>query len=339
MQTLSTFLIGYSIFSAIVIAVSHFRSTNYAEQRSAQTAGLALITILAVMQWIHFTYLQHADESIHGMLYRMQLFAVAPLFYLFSKPLLQVQVEFKPLYLLHLIPIVVVAFIPYTIALPLAFALGAFYLLWLALAVYKLRSQRSRFWLEIMILGVVFDIALVVAVLGINISWLGEQNFYLMYSSAIGVAFLLISLLLAERPQLVREVEEVARESYAVTTLANVDCPTVLARLESLMIDDKLYMDASLNLASVAQRIGLSTHQLSELINTHLGKNFSRYLREYRVKAAEKMLVSEPNASVLSVGLSVGFTSQSGFYEAFREISGTTPARYRNIHRSLNAPD
>ena len=37
------------------------------------------------------------------------------------------------------------------------------------------------------------------------------------------------------------------------------------------------------------------------------------------------MLCAEPSASVLSVGLSVGFSSQSNFYEAFREIEGMTP--------------
>ena len=43
-------------------------------------------------------------------------------------------------------------------------------------------------------------------------------------------------------------------------------------------------------------------------------------------------LLAEPSASVLSVGLSVGFTSQSNFYEAFREIAGTTPGQFRKLH-------
>jgi AraC-like DNA-binding protein len=33
---------------------------------------------------------------------------------------------------------------------------------------------------------------------------------------------------------------------------------------------------------------------------------------------------------VLSVGLSVGFNSQSSFYSAFRDIAGTVPSRYRS---------
>ena len=63
-----------------------------------------------------------------------------------------------------------------------------------------------------------------------------------------------------------------------------------------------------------------------------MGKGFSRYLREQRSAAARHMLCAEPSASVLSVGLSVGFSSQSNFYEAFREIEGMTPGQYRKLH-------
>jgi AraC-like DNA-binding protein len=35
--------------------------------------------------------------------------------------------------------------------------------------------------------------------------------------------------------------------------------------------------------------------------------------------------------------MSVGFTSQSTFYEAFRELTGMTPGQFRKIH-ALSAP-
>jgi AraC-like DNA-binding protein len=98
------------------------------------------------------------------------------------------------------------------------------------------------------------------------------------------------------------------------------------------MRDERLYADPDLSLAALAGRLDLSAHQLSELLNARLGKGFSRYLREWRVAAACEMLLAEPSASVLSVGINVGFTAQSNFYEAFREIEGMTPGRYRKLH-------
>jgi AraC-like DNA-binding protein len=39
--------------------------------------------------------------------------------------------------------------------------------------------------------------------------------------------------------------------------------------------------------------------------------------------------VLEPESSVLSIGLSVGFSTQSNFYTAFRDIVGLAPGQYR----------
>jgi AraC-like DNA-binding protein len=54
------------------------------------------------------------------------------------------------------------------------------------------------------------------------------------------------------------------------------------------------------------------------------------------VAAAKTALCEEQSASVLSIGLCVGFTSQSNFYEAFREIEGSTPGQYRKRQAPKN---
>jgi len=332
MRTLAILLLGYSVFSALVIVLTHFRQANYAGQKLSQVMGVSLLLVLSSMQLLHFSYLQYGVTYIHSAVYGMLLFAVAPAFYLFSNPLLQAQTGFRPRQVLHLLPVITAPLLPYHWALPLAFAVGAGYLLWLARCVYALRSLRSRFRLEIAILGTVFVIALLVFALGMSLPLLGEEKFFMLYASAIGCAFLLVSLVLGVTPRLAVDVAEAARETYAVSTLTHVDCTAALAKLESLMAHDRIYQQPELDLPTFAARVGLSGHQLSELINTRLGKGFSRYLRECRTEAARKMLLAEPSASVLSVGLSVGFTSQSNFYDAFREITGMTPGKFRKLH-------
>lgn len=332
MHVLAILLSGYSVFSAIVIALTHFRSANYVGQKFSQTMGVGLLLVLGVMQLLHFAFLQYAAPYLHNAVYSVLLFAVAPLFYLFSKPLLQAQAGHHPRQVLHLLPPVAAPLLPFHWALPLAFAVGAGYLLWLARSVYALRSLRSRFRLELAILGAVFVIAVLVFAMGLSLPWLGEPLFFMLYASAIGFAFLLVSLVLGFTPRLAADVTEAARETYAVSTLANVDCTTALAKLESLMARGRIYQQPELDLPALAGQVGLSAHQLSELINTRLGKGFSRYLREHRIEAAKNMLLAEPSASVLSIGLSVGFTSQSNFYDAFREITGMTPGKFRKLN-------
>ncbi|MBK9130144.1 MAG: AraC family transcriptional regulator [Gammaproteobacteria bacterium] len=334
----ATLLIGYSLFSALVIALTHLRAANYSGQGMSRAMGLLLLLILSCLQLLHLGYLQQLGDFIHGPVYRLLLFAVAPAFYLFSHPLLRAQPAWRGRDFLHALPVVAAPFLPYAWALPLAFLIGAGYLVWLARSVHALRAQRSRFRMELAVLGGVFVIALLVVVLAFALPLIGEDMFYSLYASAIGGAFVLVGLALGLTPRLSVEVVDAARETYAVSTLAHVDCAAALARLEALMTGDRLYEDAELDLAGLARRVGLSAHQLSELINTRRGISFSRFLRQYRVEAAQRMLIAEPSASVLSVGLSVGFTSQSNFYDAFREITGMTPGRFRRIGRA-SAPE
>jgi AraC-like DNA-binding protein len=338
MHILAILLIGYSVFSALVIVLTHFRQDNYTDQKLSQVMGTSLLLVLGVMQLLHFAFLQYGADFIHGATYSLLLFAVAPLFYLFSKPLLQAQTGFHPRQVLHLLPLIVAPLLPFQWALPLAFAVGAGYLLWLARCVYALRSLRGRFRLELAVLGTVFVIALLVFAIGLSLPLLGEQLFFTLYAGAIGCAFLLVSLVLGFTPRLAVDVTEAARETYAVSTLTNLDCAAALAKLDALMGQERIYQQPELDLPNLATRIGLSAHQLSELINTRLGKGFSRYLREHRIEAAKDMLLSEPSASVLSVGLSAGFISQSNFYDAFREITGMTPGKFRKL-RLQKAPE
>jgi len=329
--TISILLSGFSIFSALTLALSHFRSINYPEQTQARYMGVVLVLTLAGLQLIHFIYLQLENSYIHSGVYQMLLFAVAPAFYLFSKPLLKGPGDFQKPYLLHAVPVIIAPWLSSSIALPLAFAVGAGYLLWLSHGLYALREQRSRFYLEITMLGATFVIALVVLIMGLSLPVLDEKLFFSLYTSAIGGAFILINLAINLSPRLPSKIIEAASETYATTTLSNVDCDEALHKLTSLMKDDKVYENSELDLQTLASQIGLSSHQLSELINTKLGKGFSRYVREQRIDAAKAMLLAESSASVLSVGLSVGFTSQSNFYEAFREMTDMTPGKFRKI--------
>jgi AraC-like DNA-binding protein len=341
LELLAILLTGYSVFSAFVLALTHFRFEHYRGQRSTQVTGILLLTALAGLQLLHADYFLADNGLRYPALYIFLLFSVAPAFYLFSKPLLRASSGFKGQHLLHFLPGVLAVWLPFTQGLPLAFAVGAGYLLWLASSVYALRAQRSRFRLELLVLGSVFVLALLVLLLGLLLPLVPEQLFFSLYASAVGGAFMLVSIALNYAPQMSEQVSEAAQETYAVSTLGQVDCEAVLAKMQQLMERDAIYRDSQLDLNTLAARLDLSAHQLSELINTRLGKHFSRYMRENRVRAAQAMLLAEPSASVLSVGLSVGFTSQSNFYEAFREIAGTTPGKFRklNQYKAASVPE
>lgn len=366
LATLSLLLTGYALFSALAIAITHVLHEQYAEWPLSRAMGLTLLAALSMLQVAHLAWLQFGLAWHDTLGYRVALFAVAPSFYLFTRPVLQPQAAALNGLALggHALPLVLCAWLPTAAALPLAFVVGMGYLVWLGRGLWQLRAERARFHLEMGLLGLACALAAGVAVLalwpaaaaGRPASEPAGPPFFELYASAIGLALLLVQITLGRRPHLPADVQEAAREaateaapqlgptaapaapgSYASTTLARVDCDAALVRLDGLMQAERIYVDPDLSLGGLAERLGLSGHQLSELLNTRLGKSFARVVREHRLAAAKAMLVDEPTASVLSVGMSVGFTSQSNFYEAFREIEGMTPGQYRKLQLAAKA--
>jgi AraC-like DNA-binding protein len=332
MQIASLLFIGFSLGAALLLIIGKLLQCQELQRGTAPWAGFLLIAGLAGIQILHLGWILSRFDYLHSALYLLLLYGIAPSFYFYSRRLLLTQVDYRWHDGLHVLPLVLCFSLPYQLALPGAFLIGSGYLLWLAKTVYALRAQRRRFHLELLALGTLFAIALAVLVLGFIWPLLSETDFVSAYSILIGLAFFAVALTLLRFPGIAADVSEAVQAAYAESTLKNIDKPAVLAKLDVLMTQDKLYALETLNLALLAEQLEVSQHQLSELINTEFQTGFSRYIREQRIAAAKKLLLAEPNTSVLSIGLTVGFSTQSNFYAAFRDIVGVAPGQYRKTH-------
>lgn len=331
-------LIGFSICAAALLIGVGF--TLYRDAPRSWLSHLATVVVLAglaLLQWLHWRYFTTGADVAGTRLYITLLYISAAAFYLcFRGGLLPSDTD-SPWHLLHFVPALSVPWlVPAPIALPLAFTVGAAYSVALTRLVRRLRAQRPLFRLELGTFVVFAAIALVVLGLGLAAPWLGPRAFITAYSALIAIAFALALYILLRFPDLLGKASEAVRAAYAVSTLGRVDRDAALQRLRHAMDVDKVYTDEALSLARLASMVQLTPHQLSELVNTSHGIGFTRFVREHRVSAAKTMLLDEPDASVLSIGLAVGFTSQSNFYAAFREIVGDVPGRYRKsaAHRT-----
>lgn len=219
--------------------------------------------------------------------------------------------------------------LPPGVGLPLVFVSGCAWSLLLLkqLRILRARSQWHR--VEQGLVAAFAAAAVLAAVLGIAAGWLGWTQFFRGYALLLGGGFAAVLLLLLMFPELPGRLSEAARASYAQSTLNQVDRSALLARLKHLLEQEKVYEQEDLNLAKLAALLELGSHQLSELINVECGVGFSQLLRQHRVAAAQRQLIAEPRASVLAIGMAVGFNSQSNFYAAFKEITGLNPGEYR----------
>ena len=332
MPTIALLSIGFSLGTALLLIIGNIFQQQEPQRCTAKAAGFLLLIGLAGIQFLHLGVLTNQFGGLHSPIYVALLYCIAPSFYFYSRQLLIADSYYQWHDVFHAAPLLLIRILPYQLALPCAFLIGSGYLLWLAKTVYSLRAQRQRFHLELLALVTLFAIAIAVLVLGFIRPLLTETAFIINYSILIGLAFFATTLTLLRFPSIAADVSEAVQAAYAESTLKNIDKTVVLAKLDMLMKKDKLYMLETLNLTLLAEQLELNQHQLSELINTEFQQGFSRYIRQHRIDEAKRLLLSEPNASVLSIGLSVGFSTQSNFYSAFRDIVGMAPGQYRKNH-------
>ena len=328
MQLLGILLTGFSVFYVLVFILTHFTQEFYVNQKVARVFGIILMLCLAALQLQHFSYLSGYSVGVLSSWYLSVLILVAPSFYFYARPVLKAQDDFKRIHVLHFVPLVLVFILKPQFTFTLAFIIGSLYLLWLLKTIYALRTHKGGFKNELILLTMVFIIAIAVSIVALTMPF-SQKLFYSFYASAIGIALFIVALVVSSQPKLSENVSEVAKQTYAVSTLSAIDCGAKLALLEELMKQDKLYQQSNLDRQTLASELDLTTHQLSELLNTKLGLGFSQYLRKLRIDAAKELLLLQPKASVLSIGLEVGFSTQSNFYNAFKELVGTTPAKFR----------
>jgi AraC-like DNA-binding protein len=120
-----------------------------------------------------------------------------------------------------------------------------------------------------------------------------------------------------------------ATPKYQSKKMENAEAAALIARLETIAHTPEFYRDERLKLADVAHQMGISSHQLSQLLNDNLQKNFSTYMHELRIRKACDLMVHHPDLKTEVLGYEVGYQSKSTFFAAFKKVMGTTPAAYR----------
>lgn len=100
--------------------------------------------------------------------------------------------------------------------------------------------------------------------------------------------------------------------------------PVLLTMLEKM----EATVEQPLNRGAVAALAGISTRQLDRLFAAHIGASFLDTYRQMRLRHARRLLRQSP-LPISEIAFASGFSSAAQFSQAFKEVYGSTPSRFR----------
>jgi AraC-like DNA-binding protein len=101
-------------------------------------------------------------------------------------------------------------------------------------------------------------------------------------------------------------------------------------QLQELVNKYKPHLDEDISLLKLASLLGVTSHQLSELLNIHKSTSFYDFLNDLRYHEALPFLAgNESDLTIADIAYRSGFNNRNTFYKVFKEKTGLTPHQYK----------
>lgn len=122
---------------------------------------------------------------------------------------------------------------------------------------------------------------------------------------------------------------EIIKRHYEKTKIKDLDVDSVLSELYNIIENQKAFASEDISIKVLADELGITVHQLSEILNKKIKKNFNSFINYYRIEESKKLLIEEPDRSITSIAMAVGFNSNTAFSTIFSKTIGITPKDFR----------
>ncbi|MFD0616130.1 response regulator [Paenibacillus sp. GCM10027629] len=125
-----------------------------------------------------------------------------------------------------------------------------------------------------------------------------------------------------------------AFESIAVSMskigLASPSIPYSLIVQKTMRIIHEQFQEG-ITLEEVASSLRITPEYLSGLFTKEVKSNFSAYVKNYRIKQSKSLLL-KPQLKIFEISQMVGYSDPKYFSRVFKEVTGLSPAEYRNMN-------
>jgi AraC-like DNA-binding protein len=209
-------------------------------------------------------------------------------------------------------------------------------------------ARRKLRWIFLLIVGTFMFLAILLERLLLPWDSLGMFYAHVTLSilqSSLAVFALLATFRTAEPIYIDPFRDEKCAPAIKATSTPAVGAhESAIAAVRHAFVEQHVYRDGELTVASLAVKLRMPEYRLRKLIHEQMGyRNFNALLHDYRIAEACHSLADPAKNSlpILTIALTVGYNSINPFNRAFRDAKAMTPSAYRaqaHAERSVVTP-
>jgi AraC-like DNA-binding protein len=162
------------------------------------------------------------------------------------------------------------------------------------------------------------------------VSWIFADQFELTFLSLF--TFLLVFLELKRNKSFDKKDPK-----YQKTQLTDQLRRSLKDQLIKLLEIDLTFTEPDYGPALLADKLGISEHQLSEVISLEFDSNFHQLSNQFRFALFTRLINEQPDKNLLELAFDAGFRSKSSFNRAIKNLTNLSPSAYRDslLNRSV----
>jgi AraC-like DNA-binding protein len=121
--------------------------------------------------------------------------------------------------------------------------------------------------------------------------------------------------------------EATASDSSDLNTLSDEQ---LFQQINDVIVREKLFLDPKFQRQVIIDRFQLSKERVGAIFSKGSEHaNLSSYIQQLRLEYAAKLLIQQPEKSIIQIGTESGFSSKTYFSDRFRQYFGMSPTDFR----------
>lgn len=130
---------------------------------------------------------------------------------------------------------------------------------------------------------------------------------------------------------------QISVQKYRSSSLSLEDMQRLFLKIEYMFNEEHIYLESELKIDAISKALDVTTHRISQTINTMTSNPFYDYVNAFRVDHLKQLLINNDNQkyTILALGIESGFNSKATLNRVFKQHVGVTPKAFQKAQITI----